>query len=128
MYANKELGKERIQAVRQMYVAVGSLRRYLSRHALLRPEEEQALRTARDPVQLNRHMRQIVARMRSPGHSGLLWHAIDASGFIDDATPGRWPYTQECQWRRYLQWAREYCDDLMVMLKVHSTKASSLSA
>lgn len=36
------------------------------------------------------------------------WAMIDAIRFFGDAHPGRWPYTTDNDWNRYLLWATEF--------------------
>lgn len=40
------------------------------------------------------------------------WMLVDAIGFYCDSFPGRWPYTQEPDFLRYLAWSREYAQSL----------------
>lgn len=59
-------------------------------------------------VQFNRTLRAAVSKLQPGKDSSQLWALIDATGFWEDTTPGRWPYMTEERAEVLLAWACSY--------------------
>lgn len=59
-------------------------------------------------VQFNRALRAAVPKLRQGKDSSPFWALIDATGFWEDTTPGRWPYMTEERAEVLLAWACSY--------------------
>lgn len=59
-------------------------------------------------VQFNRALRAAVCKLRAGVDSSPFWALIDAIGFWEDTTPGRWPYMTEERAEVLLVWACSY--------------------
>lgn len=59
-------------------------------------------------VQFNRALRSAVSKLRPGIDSSTIWCLIDATGYWEDTTPGRWPYMTEERAEVLLAWACSY--------------------
>lgn len=59
-------------------------------------------------VQINRALRAAICKLRTGIDSAPFWALIDAIGFWEDTTPGRWPYMTEERAEVLLAWACSY--------------------
>ncbi len=59
-------------------------------------------------VQFNRTLRAAVTQLRPGVDSSPFWALIDATGFWEDTTPGRWRYMTEERAEVLLGWCASY--------------------
>lgn len=59
-------------------------------------------------VAANRAVRDAISHLKSGVPTAPFWDLVDATGFWEDATPGRWPHMTASGAQRSLDWALAY--------------------
>lgn len=120
MYADQALQVQRDRTVRKVRQGIDSLARFLMRRGLLSDSQYLALCDTRSLALFNPLIRNLLVTHLTGSsdaakvvNSQAFWHAIDACSFVEDATPGRWPYNGVSDWKRSLDWAAQRCDELL---------------
>jgi hypothetical protein len=106
------LAKKRIRTYWHLHnQAVDLLEEHLSPDHFSDPAVHEDIRNAlknKGLVQFNRALRAAVCKLRPGIDSSHIWGAIDATGFWEDTTPGRWPCMTEARAEVLLAWASSY--------------------
>lgn len=68
-------------------------------------------------IEFNRQLRSAIAKLRIGVNTGPCWALVDATGFWEDATPGRWAHMSPAGMKRLLLWAMSYKAGQLIMLE-----------